>query len=62
MNHLCTCKECLAVIAEVVQGVLVDDMDLLEDVVEDDGTEETVEYDTEEEEWSKEDSQPSQKK
>lgn len=62
MNHLCTCAKCLAAIVEVVQGVLVEDMDLDASIEERD-TESTEEYaDTEEEEVSsEEDSQHSQK-
>lgn len=46
MNHICTCKQCRAVIVEVVQGVLEEDMDLSAE--EEPSTDETVEYAEEE--------------
>lgn len=46
MNHICQCKECRAVIVDLVQGVLEDAMDLNDDTPDD--TEETIEYDEEE--------------
>jgi len=48
-THICKCQLCRDVIVEVVQGVLLEDMDLDQDPEEEvskEDTEETVEYGT----------------
>lgn len=57
-THICKCQLCRDVIVEVVQGVLVEDMDLDAGDSSVD-TEETVEYSDDEEEKSLADSQDS---